>query len=371
MDFKQLESKLSNFWMLQWSGWLLYIFVYTFHLILFRDIVILDLIRIVILLAIGFFLTVGMRSIYKFIDISNVNIFLVILTGLTVSFLGANIWVWGLRITWSIINHGFVGWNHYLHPDRVKGAIAPLFFNSILLLSWTALYFTIKFLLNWMQQKEIIRQAREKAQMAQLQMLRYQLNPHFMFNSLNAIRALIKEDKQSAKQMITELSEVLRYALISKADKILPLKHELEALRQYFAIEKRRYEDKLHTFFDIDPAAADYPVISFLLHPIAENAIKHGMKTCTMPLHVMIRAEVTENALLLEVENTGRWIPPEIPLINNCQHGLYNVRQRLATHYHNAFRMSEMEENGRVKVSLELFKQLSPNHAESLQVAHR
>ena len=132
---------------------------------------------------------------------------------------------------------------------------------------WSALYFGIKFLQNWQLQQERTEKAHVLAQTAQLQMLRYRINPHFLFNSLNSIRALIGENRQSAKALVTELSEVLRYSLLSKNYHDVPLKNEIEALQHYFAVEKIRYEDKLEVTYEIDQEAWDYPVLSFLLHP--------------------------------------------------------------------------------------------------------
>ena len=329
------------------------------------------ILRIMLLLVFGFIITLGMRTIYKRIDINRVNIITVVLSGLLISFLGANLWVWGFRIVWGVLNHGFSAWDYHIRNEKAMTVAAPLFFNSILFISWTALYFIIKYWLNWIQQNDLIQRSREKAQQAQLQMLRYQLNPHFMFNALNAIRALIRENKQDAKHMITELSEVLRYALISRADRVLPLKYELDSLKNYFAIEKRRYEHKLKVHYDIDPLSKEYPVIGFLLQPIAENAIKHGLSTSDMPLQIFIRAEVVGTSLILEVENTGKWVLPGQEQMNDCHHGLCNIRQRLSNRYQNAFSLEETETEGKVKVSIRIARKLSMEYAEPLQHAHR
>jgi LytS/YehU family sensor histidine kinase len=89
-------------------------------------------------------------------------------------------------------------------------------------------------------------------------MLRYQINPHFLFNTLNAIRALVEENEKQAREMITELSEFLRYSLISSQYDNVPLSEEIDAIRHYFAIEKRRYENKLEVALEVSPLAEDF-----------------------------------------------------------------------------------------------------------------
>jgi len=239
-----------------------------------------------------------------------------------------------------------------------------LYFNRILewivpLLSWSVLYFGIKFLRDWDLQKEKTDKAYALAQSAQLQMLRYQLNPHFLFNSLNSIRALISENKKNAKIMITELSEFLRYSLLSKNYADVPLHNELEAIHHYLAIEKKRYEDKLDVTFHIDPTAEDYPVLCFLLHPLIENAIKYGMQTSSMPLKISVKAEVVNSKLQVEVSNTGRWLHPSAVSEANepgTGTGLDNVRKRLENEYPDKHTFRVFEKDGRVTIQLEIGK---------------
>jgi len=173
------------------------------------------------------------------------------------------------------------------------------------LIGWSALYFGIKFWQEWMIQKEKTEKANVLAQTAQLQMLRYRMNPHFLFNALNSIRALISENKLFAKRMVTELSEYLRYSLVSRNYQNVPLKDEIESIRHYFEIQKIRYEDKLGVSFDIDPSAEEYPIMSFLIHPLVENAVQYGMRTSSMPLKIRIKAELFEKNLLIEVLGFG------------------------------------------------------------------
>jgi two-component system, LytTR family, sensor kinase len=178
-----------------------------------------------------------------------------------------------------------------------------------------------------------------------LQMLRYQLNPHFLFNALNSIRALIEEDKNKAKSMITELSEFLRYSLISKNYKNVPLREELKAIEHYFKIEKKRFEDKLQVVFNVDERAEDFPVLSFLVHPLVENAVKFGMQTSKMPLEINLYAEIENDGLVLEISNSGKWVENNSQDHNGTGTGLKNIQERLENAFPNkhSFEINKME----------------------------
>jgi len=203
-------------------------------------------------------------------------------------------------------------------------------------------------------------------------MPRYQLNPHFLFNALNSIRALVDEDEGRAREMVTELSEFLRYSLHSKSFADVPLKDEIEAIRHYFSIQKKRYEDKLTVNYTIAPQAEDYPVLSFLIHPLVENAVKYGMQTSAMPLKITLQAEVTEGDLKLEICNTGEWVEPAAEMESNSQGtgtGLENVRQRLDNAFPNRYDFKICEEEGMVCIRLTIFAETRKGHEETMECA--
>jgi two-component system LytT family sensor kinase len=157
---------------------------------------------------------------------------------------------------------------------------------AFVMLAWSAAYLGIEFWRYSRLQEQRALEAKALAREAQLQSLSYQLNPHFLFNALNSIRALIQEDEQKAREMVTQLSEFLRYTLLNPPLDEIPLREEVDALRRYLAIEKARFEDRLTISLDVDRAAEERVVPGFLLHPLVENAIKHGMRTSPRPLPV-------------------------------------------------------------------------------------
>ena len=324
----------NSFWTLNTTGWLLYAFIIYFNFFSFQDVFKYDIIRLFIITTWGFILSTVMRYIYKkSIKVESQSIILITLITLVCSTVFANIWFWISRtIYYTILGRGLT-WVSQLIPGTYQYII---FWDSVLLVGWSSLYISIKFWIAWNQQKNQLQEAIKLTEEAQLQMLRYQLNPHFLFNSLNSIRALISEDKANAKLMVTELSAFLRYSLISKNYPEVSLGQEIEAIQQYFAIEKRRYEDKLEVTYDIDPMAEDYPIISFVIQPLAENAIKYGMRTSPIPLKINISAKVFNGILTVDVANTGTWI--DTPVVENedkftLEGGIKNVKKRLAMAY--------------------------------------
>jgi hypothetical protein len=216
------------------------------------------------------------------------------------------------------------------HSTGLLFACSLTLWQAPIFLGWSWFYFGIKFWKDWNIEHFRAEKANLLAQSAQLQMLRYQLNPHFLFNSLNSIRAMVEEDKQTTRDMLTELAEFLRYSLLSKNYSDVPLKEELNAIRHYFAIEKHRFEDDLEITYDIDAGAEEFPVLSFLIHPLVENAVKHGMQTSKMPLKINISARLLNGTLTIKVSNTGKWIEKTIDGHDNgTGTGLSNIRARL------------------------------------------
>jgi sensor histidine kinase YesM len=214
------------------------------------------------------------------------------------------------------------------------------------------------------EQREQALRAVAAARDAQLRMLAYQLNPHFLFNTLNSIRALINEDRQRARDMVTALSGYLRYALVERPLHVALLEEEVESVRGYLAIEQVRFEERLDARMEIEPAALRCEVPAFLLNPLVENAVKHGAAgTAGEPLVVRVEARLVEpDRLLLVVENTGEWKRrgKTAPAAGEGGDGLpgglglANVRARLKALHPGDHRVGMEHGCGRVRVLVEL-----------------
>lgn len=203
---------------------------------------------------------------------------------------------------------------------------------------WLILYFGTKIFLDLRVEREAAREAQIQAQQAQLEMLRYQLNPHFLFNSLNSIWALVDEDPEAVKKMVNELSDFLRYSLLFDHQPFQPLSHEIEALKNYFSIEKKRFQEKLVIDLDIADNTRNCRILSFILQPFVENAIKFGMQTSEMPLKIGLSSQLEGKDLVLNISNTGTWIDSSEHEAENSEYsgtgqGIQNAVNRLNIAY--------------------------------------
>jgi hypothetical protein len=165
---------------------------------------------------------------------------------------------------------------------------------------------------------------------AQLRALEGQVNPHFLFNSLNTIRGMIVEDPAIAQDMVTRLANILRYNLEREKSSTVPLEREIEIVADYLAIESIRFDDRLRVRMDIQPAAAQSQVPTMLIQTLVENAVKHGIGARTEGGEIVIRASIRNGALALEIVNTGQLSSPNG---HSTQIGLSNARERLRLLY--------------------------------------
>jgi signal transduction histidine kinase len=165
---------------------------------------------------------------------------------------------------------------------------------------------------------------------AELRALEAQVNPHFLFNCLNSVRALVTENPAQAQDMITRLANILRYNLHRDLNHTVPLSAELEMAADYLALESARFEDRLRVRMDVDPAAAQVAVPPMLLQTLVENALKHGIAHLPAGGDLVIRAVLEGERLVLVVENTGQLIPAAP---QTTQVGLKNTRERLRILY--------------------------------------
>ena len=220
----------------------------------------------------------------------------------------------------------------------------------VLILAWSSAYFAIKYARIFREVRERALKATAMAHEAQLKMLRYQLNPHFLFNTLNAISTLILErDTELANRMVTRLSSFLRYSLDSDPMQRTTVRQEINALRLYLDIEQVRFEDRLRLELDISPDAETALIPGLLLQPLVENAIKHGISHLEERGVLRIAARVFAGELLLEISDNGpgvELVDGELPGARGV--GLQNTRDRLRELYGTAhsFRLAPVSPQG-------------------------
>jgi two-component system, LytTR family, sensor kinase len=183
----------------------------------------------------------------------------------------------------------------------------------------------------------------------ELKMLRSQINPHFLFNSLNSISSLTITDPEKAREMVVKLSEFMRYALSRKDEQPVSLQNELENLRLYLDIEKVRFGEKLATEEDIEPGCLDFKIPVMLLQPLYENAVKHGVYESTESVKIMTHAKTIDGFVEITISNNYEDSPS---MRKGTGTGLLNVSRRLEVFYGNKATIKTTRENGLYTVSL-------------------
>lgn len=187
---------------------------------------------------------------------------------------------------------------------------------------WTIFYFAFHYVERYNKSLKAETAARE----VELKNLKAQLNPHFIFNALNSIRALVDENPRKSKESITQLSHILRNSLISDRKKLIPFMEELKTVMDYLSLESIRYEERLTTKFDIDRNSGRYMIPPLMLQTLVENGIKHGISNLKHGGEISISTTIKRKQLHLEIRNTGQ-LPKEVNLQGGF--GLANTHKRL------------------------------------------
>ena len=231
-------------------------------------------------------------------------------------------------------------WDVQAHSFRFPGAVLQRVFMTnvvddvttvylpIVIVAHAALYYR-KF-----QEKEL-RAAQFAAQLttARLQVLKSQMQPHFLFNTLHSISALMLTNVAAADRMMTSLSDLLRLSLENNGKQLTTLGNEIEFLSVYLEIEKTRFEDKLQVDFDIEPECLDTQVPHLLLQPLVENAVRHGISKRSQPGQVRVLARRNNGSLQVWIQDTGPGFDAPSEELFKRGLGLSVARERLQTLY--------------------------------------
>jgi two-component system sensor histidine kinase AlgZ len=201
------------------------------------------------------------------------------------------------------------------------------------LMIWSGFYFGFHYLERVRQARHAALLAQLEARQAQLDLLRSQLNPHFVFNCLNSVRALISEDPGRAQEAVTELASLLRYTLAADRVTTVSLAEELAVVQAYLGLERIRFEERLEVSLDVDPRAHEARIPPMLVQTLVENAIKHGVAQQPRGGTVRVSGRLDGAGLRLQVRNPGL-------LGRGTGVGLDNARQRLRLLYGDRARLS-------------------------------
>ena len=250
-------------------------------------------------------------------------------------------------ITWTLTTlalalgvglYAFIdAWVIWLYRPDTNASFAQLvlgvfYLDMTLLGTWSALYYAINFFLQVEEQTDRLGRLQAQATGAQLAMLRYQLNPHFLFNTLNSISTLVLlKQTERANAMLSRLSSFLRYTLANEPTANVTIAQEIETLKLYLEIEKMRFEDRLRPRFDIDPRVAKARLPSLLLQPLVENAIKYAVTPKEDGAEIAVSARLIGDKVQIAVSDTGPGMQGTKPRPSlSTGVGLANIRDRLA-----------------------------------------
>ncbi|WP_324805595.1 histidine kinase [Sphingomonas sp. LY29] len=339
LDRPFFDDKNRAFWVLQSIGWTGF-FVLRALSGFANSMGAMFVVHLLLLTATGYSITLLMASLYRRL-ITLKAIWTVVASLATVVFASA---AFSFIETWSL--------STFVRPDfQPKGSefFGAIILDFSILAAWSAMYYGINYYL--LLEEEIDQRGRleNQASSAQLAMLRYQLNPHFLFNTLNSISTLVLlKQTERANAMLSRLSSFLRYTLANEPTAKVTLVQEVETLKLYLEIEKMRFEDRLRPHFRIDAETIGARLPSLLLQPLIENAIKYAVTPSETGADIWITARREGNAVRIEVADSGPGTggaPVDGP---STGVGLANIQDRLAQAYGPAhgFSMRSNERGG-------------------------
>lgn len=311
-------SRQRSFWVLQIGGWATYAALKGLAFPLATA----DLVWVAVK---GIVLTCFLREAYAWMERRSAPFVLQLPVAFAASLAVTAVSLWLSTVAsdagWLLTGPGVRDWitspRGFLHDGLLYGG-------------WSALYLSLRTALTLRQEQRRLHRALGVAQQSQADLLRSQVNPHFLFNALASVRATIVKDPGNARLMVGDLAEFLRYSLQMRRDEA-PLGEELEAVERYLAIHELRFGDRLEWALHADDGVQHVRTASFVLMPLVENAIKYGRLTGPSRLRIEVSATWQESDLRLAVLNTGRWVDAEESLgsVERNFVGLENLEARL------------------------------------------
>jgi len=346
LDRPFFDDKNRAFWILQSIGWSGYFFLRSLSGFA-NSMGWMYLVHTILLTLTGYSLTLLMASLFRrLIRIKPVwtlvlSLIIVMIASMAFSVIE----------TWSV--------STFLKPNfRPIGVeyLGAILLNFSLLAAWAALYYGINYFLLLEDQIRLRERLESQASSAQLAMLRYQLNPHFLFNTLNSISTLVLlKHTERANAMLARLSSFLRYTLANEPTAKVTLAQEVETLKLYLEIEKMRFEDRLRPHFRIESETIGARLPSLLLQPLIENAIKYAVTPAENGADIWLTASREGQAVRIEVADNGNGDGSEIAASPSTGVGLANIRDRLSQAYGAAHRFeTKQNDHGGFSVIVEI-----------------
>ncbi len=327
-------SKNRLYWLLQIGGWILYMFINT-ALILIAD----------------------RFDVKDFINQIIVTVFVIFTTHVYRNFLLKRGWlkyrmpkliprILTMVVFLAFIDTVFLVFISFIVKDTVlntnlllKLLIGNLAVFIVLHLIWNLIYFAYHYFENYRASLKFEAAINE----IKLNKLKSQLNPHFIFNALNSIRALVDENPKKSKLAITQLSGILRNALSMDDRKLIKFSEELEIVKDYLGLESVRYEERLRIEFDIDPDSEGFQIPPLMVQTLVENGIKHGVSKLVNGGLIKVTTQVNHESLNIEIRNSGQYLNGIV--MKHKGYGIDNTKKRLELLYGDKFSFSIKNED--------------------------
>lgn len=355
-----LKNRARLFWVLHIGGWLGYAVSQYLGTLLYEfkseDETLTGYVIIIAIATVsGFLLSLELRYIYRRLWTRSPQVIIV----------GALLSCYVFALIWRvIINSAYLRYSDE-SMEWVMSSSLEIFAYTMgamyVLLCWTGIYFGIKYYGSLQDQREATLRAATLAQEAQLKMLRYQLNPHFLFNTLNAISTLILDsENRTANQAVMRLSEFLRYTLDQDPMKKVTLRQEIEAMNLYLTTEKLRFGERLRLEFAVEDRALEALVPSLLLQPLIENAVKFAVSPSERGGTIRVEGRARGTMLELAVTDDGPGLNTVTAPGAGRGVGLRNTRERLAALYEDRHRFASLDNKPGLRIELGLPLEMAP-----------
>jgi LytS/YehU family sensor histidine kinase len=338
MKTKKL-SRNTVYWILQISGWGTYFVLNLLFLITQKEFQIFQLVKIFSISFLGLIFTHLQKKIINKYKWKNLSIQSLIPKVLLLN-LAQAVSLIVIVVTIDLL----------INPNAIKEfkLVKITFFTlnaTILFFMWSLVYFTVHFFENY-KKAEIEALIFESAvKDFELKSLKSQLNPHFIFNAMNSIRALIEENPQRAKEAITKLSNIMRYTLKIERTEMVQLSEEIETIKDYLDLEKIRFEERLDYEIIIDKNSEKIEIPPMMIQTLVENGIKHGISKVTSGGKIKIETKILDGFMIINIFNPGKLWNDSLKTSNGF--GVSNTKQRLNLIYGEKaiLKLENIEEN--------------------------
>jgi len=354
---------LPPFWLLQTAGWLAYGLAMTFSRIGMFPLPFMIVAKGILMVS-GFLLSLALRQAYRPLIRRGTPLLTLVAIAVVASYVVSMAWTAFDNLTAVSLYPAFG-----MKPPVFRNVLqvfSGTVYNAFTMLAWSVLYIGIRYYAALQAERERSLRAEAAAHQAQLEALRYQINPHFLFNSLNAVSTLVTERRNDeAARMLSRVSDFLRLTLAAPVRDEVALADEIDYVKQYLEIERVRFGDRLRVEIDVASDAWEAVVPAFVLQPLIENAVRYAIAPRESGGAITIEGSRSGNTLRVSIVDDGPGTGDGSRSNGNGRIGLTNTRDRLRVLYGDRGRLELVDAvGGGTRVIVEVPYRRRPGHAD-------